>query len=1049
MKNYLLFIITVLLAITSKEVTAQNFSSEEQQQLDSLNAIINNKASHDTSLVGAYVGLSNILYVSNLDTVIPLCTKAQEIAGKALSFKPTKIVALSLQKSLAEALNNIGVIHYNQGDIPLALDYWHKSLKIQEEIGNNIGIADSYNNIGYIHKQQGDIPLALEYWHKSLKIYEEIGNKSGMAISYNNIGVIHKNQGDIPLALEYYHKSLKIREEIGDKSGIANSYNNIGLIHYNQGDIPLALEYYHKSLKIQEEIGNKRGMAESYNNIGVIHQQQGDIPLALEYYHKSLNIEEEIGNKSGMATSYNNIGAIHNNQGDIPLALEYFHKSLKIYEEIGNKSGMAQSYINIGAIHNNQGDPSITSSKEESLRAGQALALDYLHKSLKIREEIGDKSGLATTLSLLGGLHLESGAIAQAREMGERGYQLSKELGFADQTQRNAELLAKVYIKEGNYKEAFEKLNQAYNLSVEIGKDEGIKNSSRALYQTYLLTDSIHNAYKFLSILIERRNQNLKTNFFTLPEKEKQIYFATMEEDYSLYHDFALNFQSRFENLTDTSFNIALQNKGLTLKSSTAMRSAIQNSGDTILIKEYENWLTLKKKIAKSNETVAQYKDWVNQANEIERALVKSSTIFSDFDKLKNLKWQDVQAGLKPNEAAIEFIHFKSVIDTTHPIIYAALIVKKDSKHPEMIRLCTEADLKEILGVFQGNNLSFVKGVYGTKSKAEKALYEKIWEPLEKHLQGVQNIYYSPSGLLHKVSFAAICKDNNVFLCDNYQLHQQSSTGKVALPSNVMYDAKDAYLLMGGVQYNTDKTKKEVWSYLPGTLNETDNIQSFLEKKKHSVNLFAANDANETNFKTQAQKANVLHISTHGFFFPDPEQVREEAKKDEVNEENIIFRGTEALDSAERSSSLYANWSFVINKNPLMRSGLVLAGANDVWQRNALEEGEDGILTAQEVSNLDLRNTKLVVLSACETGLGDIKGSEGVFGLQRAFKMAGAEYLIMSLWQVPDKETAEFMELFYKNLVKLKDIPKAFNITQQVMRKKYDPYYWAAFVLIN
>jgi CHAT domain-containing protein len=509
------------------------------------------------------------------------------------------------------------------------------------------------------------------------------------------------------------------------------------------------------------------------------------------------------------------------------------------------------------------------------------------------------------------------------------------------------------------------------------------------------------------------------------------------------------NFNSIFPNYLDSTYNSVLQNKGLTLKSSTAMRSAIQNSGDTTLIKEYENWLALKKNIARSNETFAEYKDWINRANDMERDLVKKSTIFSDFDKVRNLKWQDVQAGLKPGEAAIEFVHFKSEIDTANPIIYAALIVKKDSKHPEMIRLCTEADLKEILGVFQGNNLSFVKGVYGTRNKAEKTLYEKIWQPLEKHLEGIKNVYYSPSGLLHKVSFAAISKDNNVFLCDAYQLHQQSSTGKVALPSNVMYDAKDAYLLMGGVQYNTDKTKKEIWNYLPGTLNETDNIQSFLEKKKHSVNLYAANDANETNFKTQAQKANVLHISTHGFFFPDPEQVREEVKKNEVKEENIIFRGTEALDSAERSSSLYANWSFVINKNPLMRSGLVLAGANDVWQRNALEEGEDGILTAQEVSNLDLRNTKLVVLSACETGLGDIKGSEGVFGLQRAFKMAGAEYLIMSLWQVPDKETAEFMELFYKNIVKVKEIPKAFNLTQQVMRKKYDPYYWGAFILIE
>ena len=155
------------------------------------------------------------------------------------------------------------------------------------------------------------------------------------------------------------------------------------------------------------------------------------------------------------------------------------------------------------------------------------------------------------------------------------------------------------------------------------------------------------------------------------------------------------------------------------------------------------------------------------------------------------------------------------------------------------------------------------------------------------------------------------------------------------------------------------------------------------------------------------------------------------------------------LDSVQRNATNYANWNFVLNKNPLMRSGIVLSGANEVWQRNDSLTTEDGILTSQEVSNLNLTNCKLVVLSACETGLGDIKGSEGVFGLQRAFKIAGAEDLIMSLWQVPDKETAEFMELFYKNLTKLKDISIAFNTTQKSMRKKYDPFYWAAFTLVN
>lgn len=137
-----------------------------------------------------------------------------------------------------------------------------------------------------------------------------------------------------------------------------------------------------------------------------------------------------------------------------------------------------------------------------------------------------------------------------------------------------------------------------------------------------------------------------------------------------------------------------------------------------------------------------------------------------------------------------------------------------------------------------------------------------------------------------------------------------------------------------------------------------------------------------------------------------------------------------------------------------MRSGIVLAGANDVWNETSISinernSEEDGILTAYEVSLMNLKNTKLVVLSACETGLGDIKGSEGVYGLQRAFRVAGVDQLIMSLWQVPDKETDEFMTAFYIELIKTKDIKKAFSNSQKLMRAKYDPYFWGAFVLIE
>jgi len=192
-----------------------------------------------------------------------------------------------------------------------------------------------------------------------------------------------------------------------------------------------------------------------------------------------------------------------------------------------------------------------------------------------------------------------------------------------------------------------------------------------------------------------------------------------------------------------------------------------------------------------------------------------------------------------------------------------------------------------------------------------------------------------------------------------------------------------------------------------------------------------------------ASNSNLMHIATHGFFYPDPKKSQQ--PKHSVEYGNVVFRGN----SSPNNNQGFGVGTFVESPNPLMRSGLILAGVNDIWDGTSNPEGEDGVLTAQEVAHIDMRKTELVVMSACETGLGDIKGSEGVYGLQRAFKMAGVKFLIMSLWQVPDKETEEFMTKFYTKLMKLKNIEKAFSQTQKEMREKYDPYFWAAFVLIE
>ena len=222
----------------------------------------------------------------------------------------------------------------------------------------------------------------------------------------------------------------------------------------------------------------------------------------------------------------------------------------------------------------------------------------------------------------------------------------------------------------------------------------------------------------------------------------------------------------------------------------------------------------------------------------------------------------------------------------------------------------------------------------------------------------------------------------------------------------------------------TFNTYRSGFDYLPATMQEVSSIYDQLPKNINRK-ILSGGDATEASFKALSGKSpKVIHIATHGFFFPDVDQ--------------------EEIDWTSVGST------FKYDDNPLFRSGLTFAGSNYAWKNgfNPHEE-EDGILTAYEISQLDLSNTDLVVLSACETGLGDIQGSEGVFGLQRAFKMAGVEYLIMSLWQVPDKQTMMLMDRFYDKWIDGLPIRTAFREAQQELAQAYPAFYWAAFVMVG
>jgi CHAT domain-containing protein len=252
---------------------------------------------------------------------------------------------------------------------------------------------------------------------------------------------------------------------------------------------------------------------------------------------------------------------------------------------------------------------------------------------------------------------------------------------------------------------------------------------------------------------------------------------------------------------------------------------------------------------------------------------------------------------------------------------------------------------------------------------------------------------------------------------------------------NNQEETNEDYLFSNSLKRET--TFKAV-DYLPGTKQEVESVVPLLNKNKWTTTLATGTKATEQLFKSKSDTLapSIIHIATHGFAFPDKEEKRKKNNMDMLMLNNTQMQYTAAED-------------------PMMRCGLMFAGANKSWtgkQKEMIEQtGQDGILTAAEVANMDLSNTKLVVLSACETGLGKVEGSEGVFGLQRGFKLAGVEQLIVSLWKVPDHETKELMNLFYTDLTITKDPVISFSKAQKQMRNNYpdNPEKWAGFVLVR
>ena len=1017
-------------------------------------------------------GENNPEYVTDLSNLATLYDdmgmpeKAEQLLLQAIKITKDIYGKNSIEYSIK--INNLGSVYYNLGRFEEAELLMTEALQIDKDIlgTSHTSYGRNLNNLTTLYKEIGQYNKAESLIIESIQINKNVFGEfhPSYATSLNNLVSLYYEMG------RYREAEILMKEVIQIDSitlGIthpeyAKHINNLAHLYramckYGQVDQLLteAIEIYKTTLGVKHP---NYGLV--LNSLGSFYSKIGKYEQAEPLLIESMEIDKyNFGeNNLNFGKRLTSLSILYTKMGRYGLAETYLIKALQII-----KNSLGDDHYDYAIALNNLAQLYERVGLSENAEEMMIKAIDI------VRETHGKQHPrYASMINNLAPLYVNAGDYKKAKSLMLESKRVIKEtLGINHLSYAGClSNLANLHVKTGDYMQAEQLMIDAMSIIEEnLGKTSyKYLNEGHDLSLLYSRMGKIDQADSLMTSSFGLMKKHLKQNSGFLSENELEQFFATSFYKNDIYQ--SIIFQKCDSNRTLELFalDIELFRKGILLESVLKTRKSILGSNDTTLNLYYQEMISLRKQSDKLynlrlKERYLDPDSLMEKANELEKVISLQSKEYRQSVAEQDITWKQVKDSLEPGEASIEFSSFnfydKGWTDST---LYCALVLQKDFEYPKMVYLFEEKQLNKLLSSTSGNTEDIEKtySIHHEESKANK-IYDLIWGPLEPHLDGVEKVSISASGELNKLAFHALPDSSGKLLSSKYDLVQLSSTREVALSKED--NSIETFALFGGVDYSLDTTemfamaKKQhatdipraiyrgdttarglTLSYLPGTMEEANEIGKDCRASGKEVEVYSGKLATEENFRLlgESKSPNVIHIATHGFYFP------EEKTKD--REERMRFMQTEQENQ------------FIYSPDPLIRSGLALAGANHAWTGEKLPQGvEDGILTARDVSRMNLMNTELVVLSACQTGLGDVKGSEGVYGLQRAFKMAGVRYLLMSLWKVPDESTKEFMVTFYKQLLSGESIRGSYQFTQQVMSAKYpdDPFKWAAFVLVE
>ena len=886
---------------------------------------------------------------------------------------------------------------------------------------------------GTLDIHAGKFDIAYEHLEKAQKGYRELGDVGFQIQATEAMGALKAGLGEWEKAKQHYQDALQIATEANEDFAQSKVMVDLLALYRTVGDI-IGYNQYLKALDSLYHVSNSAKLKTVYHlywsneylarkEFAMVETQllqcwdvMLDLPFSdreqakLNYYNSMMNLKQQ-----------------QRQYKDAIRAAKHYIEQTKILNG-RNSDQQYQAYSKLCTLY---------ALDNDSTRA--FACLDSLERG--VGHSYQDKNVIANFYNVKGCCYRDFKKYEKAIACFDKAYKTLYDKRTEDSPSKFASLLNKseAYFMLKRYDDAYATFSEYVETSRnKYGETSGTY--SQALFTLANIEGARGNINEADSLFRMSMNcllVNMKQLWrYSTPSQREQFWMETLN-NLSGMAAFAVKCGNFDSELTETCYNALLFSKSLLLETEKSVVDIIRKEGTDDDIANYRNLLAVNNRLLVLRNNYEYNKLEIDsltiQQRELEQQLSHKCQSYNEYETYLDINYEKVRNSLADHEVVVDFSDYQTEDSVRQ---YAAYIYDKDKSHPLLVKCFDQQQLDSLLDGMQNYTLYNYEQLQNRASKL-------IWNPIEASIAKGSTVYYIPSGVMHGIALEALPLSDGTTLGQHYDFVRLTSAREIV---NAHHSSKinRTATLYGGLQYSLDPQKMEEESKayeksdlaglvrseygvsgfkdLRNTKDEVKKIEKTLVDNGFSVKAYLGSKGNAESFVALDGKApSIVHIATHGFYYTP----------DEAKDKDFLRGYTDAM-------SL---------------SGLVFAGGNAAWLGKKNVDGVlGGVLTAKDIANLDFKGTDLLVLSACKTGQGKVT-AEGVFGLQRAFKKAGVGTIIMSLWNVDDKVTSEFMIAFYEQLTDKANNwnkRKAFEQTKEIIRKKHpDPYYWAAFVMLD